>query len=369
MLACESEERKESSSPVRKEHNLLYRTTLSSTLNKPCYYEKLGIIVTFILNVCLLISKLAIAILSSSVIFLASMIDSLLDVITCILLWYTTNAAKTSQYDRGKYPVGITRIQPLGILIFSAIMAMASVEILKQSIHVLVQGFAYNEIPSIQVGWISIGTFIGIIFTKMGMLAFCLHLQSKFQRVHEDEPFNIRQSANLKALSQDHFNDILSNTFSIVVAIIAAKYKNQIWFADAVGAIVISIFIIRSWIIQGKDQIEHLIGVSANEEVIDSLKQMALEFDERIMGIETFLVYHLGDHLIVECHIILPPEMPLIEAHDIGERLEDALEASHRIERAFVHLDYLSELIVQSCSVASGVCTCIGLLASLYDPT
>jgi hypothetical protein len=26
-------------------------------------------------------------------------------------------------------------------------------------------------------------------------------------------------------------------------------------------------------------------------------------------------------------------------------------------------------LIVQSCSVASGVCTCIGLLASLYDPT
>jgi hypothetical protein len=27
------------------------------------------------------------------------------------------------------------------------------------------------------------------------------------------------------------------------------------------------------------------------------------------------------------------------------------------------------KVIVQSCSVASGVCTCIGLLASLYDPT
>jgi hypothetical protein len=33
------------------------------------------------------------------------------------------------------------------------------------------------------------------------------------------------------------------------------------------------------------------------------------------------------------------------------------------------YFPFLSPLIVQSCSVATGVCTCIGLLASLYDPT
>lgn len=48
----------------------------------------------------------------------------------------------------------------------------------------------------------------------------------------------------------------------------------------------------------------------------------------------------MGDRLLVEVDIVLPPECPLHEAHDVGEALQDALEMLEHVERAFVHLDY-----------------------------
>ena len=42
----------------------------------------------------------------------------------------------------------------------------------------------------------------------------------------------------------------------------------------------------------------------------------------------------------MECHIVLPEEMSLRVAHDIGESLEIKIESMEDVERAFVHLDY-----------------------------
>jgi divalent metal cation (Fe/Co/Zn/Cd) transporter len=51
----------------------------------------------------------------------------------------------------------------------------------------------------------------------------------------------------------------------------------------------------------------------------------------------------MGERLLVEVDIILPPDCPLKEAHDVGEALQDALELLENVERAFVHLDYNAE--------------------------
>jgi divalent metal cation (Fe/Co/Zn/Cd) transporter len=40
--------------------------------------------------------------------------------------------------------------------------------------------------------------------------------------------------------------------------------------------------------------------------------------------------------------IELPEDMSLREAHDIGESLQNKLEALTEVERAYVHLDYES---------------------------
>ena len=50
--------------------------------------------------------------------------------------------------------------------------------------------------------------------------------------------------------------------------------------------------------------------------------------------------YTFGSHYFVEVDIVLPSDMPLQKAHDIGEAIQKKLESLPGIERDFVHLDY-----------------------------
>lgn len=55
---------------------------------------------------------------------------------------------------------------------------------------------------------------------------------------------------------------------------------------------------------------------------------------------DTCRAYYAGENLYVEVDIVLPPEMPLKDSHDIAESLQIKLESIPSVERAFVHADY-----------------------------
>lgn len=59
-----------------------------------------------------------------------------------------------------------------------------------------------------------------------------------------------------------------------------------------------------------------------------------------IQAIDTVRAYSVGDGLFAEIDIVLPPDTPLSQAHDLGESLQGALERLDNVERAFVHVDY-----------------------------
>lgn len=50
--------------------------------------------------------------------------------------------------------------------------------------------------------------------------------------------------------------------------------------------------------------------------------------------------YHVGDNVIVEVDVVLPPSVSLPVAHDWGETIQYVIESLEGIERGFVHLDY-----------------------------
>ncbi|MED6198297.1 hypothetical protein PIB30_064867 [Stylosanthes scabra] len=54
----------------------------------------------------------------------------------------------------------------------------------------------------------------------------------------------------------------------------------------------------------------------------------------------TLRAYTFGVLYFVEVDIELPEELPLKEAHAIGETLQIKLEKLPEVERAFVHLDF-----------------------------
>ena len=65
-----------------------------------------------------------------------------------------------------------------------------------------------------------------------------------------------------------------------------------------------------------------------------------MNHDRHIRHIDTVRAFHFGNNFLVEMDIVLPEDMSLRVAHDIGESLQQRLENLPEVERAFVHLDY-----------------------------
>lgn len=83
-----------------------------------------------------------------------------------------------------------------------------------------------------------------------------------------------------------------------------------------------------------------LVGQSAPPEVLQKLTYLVLRHDPQIKRVDTVRAYTFGALYFVEVDIELPEDLPLKEAHAIGESLQIKIEELSEVERAFVHLDY-----------------------------
>jgi len=102
----------------------------------------------------------------------------------------------------------------------------------------------------------------------------------------------------------------------------------------------VALIILRSWTFAAYEQIELLVGKSADPEFLQRLTYIAMSHHPEILKVDTCRAFHVGSNLYVEIDIVLPPDMPLIKTHDIGESLQIKLEQIPEVERAWVHLDF-----------------------------
>jgi len=112
------------------------------------------------------------------------------------------------------------------------------------------------------------------------------------------------------------------------------------WWTDPLGAVFICLYVIVNWQQTASEQIANLTGISAPPEFLNRLTYMSVNHSSKLVAVDTVRAYHFGNQLLVEVDIVLPEEMPLKEAHDIGESLQIKLESLDEVERAFVHLDW-----------------------------
>lgn len=83
-----------------------------------------------------------------------------------------------------------------------------------------------------------------------------------------------------------------------------------------------------------------LASRTAPPEFLAKITYLVWNHDKAIRTIDTIRIYTSGELYFAEVDIVLPKDMLLFEAHDIGEALQNKLETLPEIERAFVHLDY-----------------------------
>ena len=324
----------------------------SKTSWKDTSLRRIAIELSLYINIIILFSKLYAYIKTMSLSVLAALTDSLLDVVSQIVLNYT-EAHSSKSRSSAFYPAGAARLEPLGVLTCAALMGMASFEILKESAESL---FIHNKGSIMQEmldsNMLSVYGMLGIVIIKLALYFLCMHAiptKSATSSVYSAPNSNtnsnsvIKQSVKvsdptLEALAQDHWNDALSNAVA-AAALFAALLSPDLWFLDPIGAILISVYIIYSWYETGKEQIEQLTGKSAPDEFIDELYELASNFDSRMI-VDVVRAYHFGPKFLVELEVVLPKDTLLFESHDLGMELQYEIEGREEVERCFVHIDY-----------------------------
>jgi len=277
--------------------------------------KNIAIYGSVVANICLFILKVIAAYFSGSLSVLASALDSFLDLLSGAIIFLMEFLAKKTSPD--DYPAGKSRFEPVGIVIFSACMFTATVQLLLSAIETLITQNLELEISTVT---------LVVLFTTIGV-KFFLWLYCR----------TVSNSEAVAALSQDHRNDVVTNLFGVATAVLGYYYK---WWIDPVGAIVISFYVMSIWARTGYGQLSSLTGKTAPPPLLQALTLVARNHHPSIKAIDTVRAYHYGYNFICELDIVLDPDMPLRIAHDIGESLQNKLEKIEIVERAFVHLDY-----------------------------
>ena len=147
----------------------------------------------------------------------------------------------------------------------------------------------------------------------------------------------VRSHPAVAAVNQDHFNDVLSNIVALGAAVLAARYG--LAYADPVGAVGISLYIAYSWLETGIEQVQHLVGRSADPAFLEELRACAGAYSDA-MQCDIVRAYHFGPRYLVELEMVMDAGTPLKVSHDLALDLQQRVEAIADVERAFVHVDY-----------------------------
>ncbi|XP_040988561.1 metal tolerance protein 10-like isoform X2 [Juglans microcarpa x Juglans regia] len=279
--------------------------------------ERIAIHASNIANVVLFAAKLYASIESRSLAVIASTMDSLLDLLSGFILWFTAHAMrKQNQYN---YPIGKKRMQPVGIIVFASVMATLGLQILIESGRQLISKAQPERDPE-KEKWM-IGIMVCITVVKFVLMVYCRRFKNKIVR----------------AYAQDHLFDVVTNSVGLAAAVLAIHFY---WWIDPTGAIIIALYTMTTWTRTVIQNVWSLIGRTAPPEFLAKLTYLIWNHNEDIKHIDTVRAYTFGSHYFVEVDIVLAQDMLLNKAHNIGETLQEKLEQLHEVERAFVHIDF-----------------------------
>ncbi|PKI42903.1 hypothetical protein CRG98_036701 [Punica granatum] len=243
-------------------------------------------------NMLLLAFKIYATVRSGSLAIAASTLDSLLDVMAGGILWFTHLSMKSINIY--KYPIGKLRVQPVGIIIFAAVMATLGFQVLVQAVEQLIRDKPSEHMTMEQLLWLYV-----IMLTATGVkLVLWIYCRSSGNKI-------------VRAYAKDHYFDVVTNVVGLIAAVLGDQFY---WWIDPSGAIVLAIYTISNW------------SGTVLENAVDTVR-----------------AYTFGVLYFVEVDIELSEDMPLKEAHSIGESLQIKIEELTEVERAFVHLDYECE--------------------------
>lgn len=131
--------------------------------------RRIALEISLYCNLLITLAKLIAYIRTLSLSVLAALLDSVLDVVSQIVLNYTEKHSSMSR-SSAFYPAGASRLEPIGVLTCAALMGMASFEVLKESFETL---FYHKSALADEISFGSFWSMLAIVVVKLALLWLC----------------------------------------------------------------------------------------------------------------------------------------------------------------------------------------------------
>jgi cation diffusion facilitator family transporter len=268
----------------------------------PTSPQKRATLISSSVATLLLLVKLVLGVASGSVAVLASAIDSLLDMLVSVFNFFAIKKSEEDPDDAFHY--GKVKIQAIAAVIEGTVITMSGIYIIYEAVQKLRHGSQTTLLtPSI------------VAMTFSIMITYLL----------------------VKYLLK-----VAKETNNLVIKADALHYQTDLW---SNGAVLVALGLV-TW--TGRDAIDALFGFGIGIYIIYSAYEIIIEgihilldraLDEKIVvGIRDILTHHPevtsyhwlrtrtdGTTNFVEFHMVLRPNMLLLEAHRIADQIEDKI--------------------------------------------
>ena len=264
--------------------------------------QKRATVVSSTVASLLLLVKLVLGVASGSVAVLASAIDSLLDMLVSILNFFAIK--KSEEHPDEEYHYGKGKIQAIAAVIEGTIITMSGIYIIYEAFKKLGSGSQTTLLtPSI------VAMTLSIIITY-ALVKYLLKIAKETDNIV------------IKADALHYQTDLWSN--AAVLVALGLVYFTGIDAIDAIFGLAIGVYIIYSAYEIIQEGIEILLDRALDGDVVAKIGEIISNHPE-VTSYHWLRTRTDGTTNFVEFHMVLRPNMLLLEAHRIADEVEDKI--------------------------------------------
>ncbi len=271
--------------------------------------------VALIINIFLFLIKAVVGVISNSIAVISEALNSFTDILVSIGIKISVKISR--QQPDHKHQFGHNAAQPIAAFILSVFAFVVGINIVEESIKRLIEPSEINTIPSIYI------VLIITIITKIILNRYQVRIAKMFR------------SPAIRAASVDSINDVLASSIALVGVI--GAYLN-FTYLDSIAGIFVAMFIFKSGWEVGRENIDYLMGVSANKDFDKNVRQITMGIDG-VKGINDLRSHYVGNKFHIEIHVEVDKNTSTSVSHDIGNSVRFALEKIDEVQKVFVHVD------------------------------
>ncbi len=258
-----------------------------------------AILVVSVSAFCLAVLKLIFALLSGSVVVMASAIDSLLDMFVSLFNHFTYKKAQSPSTAYFNY--GFGKLEGIAAVFESALIFGSGGYIIYQSIQ---KFLAHKGVDSVESGIIIMAISICATLAIVSFLRFVA---------------KSNHSIIIKSEILHYKSDLFSN-LAVIVSLILI-YATGIHALDSLIGGILGIYICAQSYKIAKEGFLVLLDRAIDDELHDKIVAI-LGADKRISSFHHLKSRQSGKNIFLEYHLVFDKEISLFNAHEISDALE-----------------------------------------------